>query len=140
MGLLDVFDAFGLTGERSERYAPLLQETVTASTSGYPVATSWKCPVDGYVVALRPWHVPGSQNALKVKPVINKDGDTTPVDIPDYGDGERFITGEPGGQETYRMRKEIDAGEQIEIRANNGNASNAYRFRYVPEVVPREVL
>lgn len=122
-----------LAGDEPEStiYSVILQDTVAASTTEFTQQLSWESPIDGVVQDIRPFHVPGSQDALQVRPLLESRGGTSVRDIVDYAeDGEQFITGEPVGRR-LPLRRGIERSEAILIMAKNTNANNAYRFRYV---------
>jgi len=120
------------------RETPHLQDEVPANKSDYEVA--WQAPRDCTVNELTVWHVPGSESALRTRPVIRRyrghpddpDG-WEDTEIPNYGDGERFITGEPQG-DRYLVDAELREGDKIVVIAENTNANYAYRFRALPTV------
>ncbi|ADE03522.1 hypothetical protein [Haloferax volcanii] len=124
------------TDERRE--TPHIQDEVPADTTGHEVA--WVAPADCTVEQLSLWAVPGSEDALQLRPVIRRirgDPDNPEsaedTDIPSYGGGEQFVTGEPDG-DRYHVNAEMRKGDRIVIITDNKSTDYAYRFRALPTV------
>lgn len=125
MGLLtDV-----LTDERE--VTPHLQDDVPAGATNHEV--TWEVPEDGTIEEMTVWAVPGSEDALELRPVVRPDANEPEKPIPEYGDGEAYITGEPQG-DRYRMNQPIAAGDEIVVYVTNQSPDYAYRFRVLPVV------
>jgi len=109
----------------SGRATPHLQDEVPADASRHK--TSWTVPFDGTVEKVTLWAVPGSQDALELRPVVNTAGGEE--DLLDFADdGERFVTGEPDAQ-PYLMSESVRQGDEIVILATNRSSTEPYRFR-----------
>lgn len=117
------------TDERQDRQETAhLQTTVDPSTTQWTDAATFRVPFDGTVEEVTAWHVPGSESALKTKPVAIKNDDR--ADLLGYSDGDHFVTGEPDDA-AYKTNVGVEQGDEIVVRAQNSNGSNAYRFRYL---------
>jgi hypothetical protein len=127
MGFLDAVT----TDDRVQTFH--LQDSVPADTEGHEVAVELER--DGTLEHLTLWSVPGSEDALEVRPVVRRyNGDRADdIPIPDYGDGEQFVTGEPDGDE-YVVNMEVTQGDEIVIQIDNTSLDYAYRFRALPTV------
>ncbi|QCC47438.1 hypothetical protein DV707_07055 [Halobellus limi] len=120
------------TDER--QVTPHLQDEVPPDTTDFEVA--WEVPRDGTVEGVRVWAVPGSEDALEIRPVVRRDqGPDRAEDLPlpTYGDGEQFITGEPDG-DPYHTSQPVEQGDHIVVKTTNTSADYAYRFRVLPYV------
>lgn len=113
-----------------ERNTAHLQDTVPANTTEWTKVVSWPVPADATVETVTAWHVPGSQDALKTKPMYKTSTGT--YDLVDYAhQNEQFITGEPADREYY-TDKSVSADDEIIVRAKNESADHAYRFVVTP--------
>jgi len=109
----------------SGRATPHLQDEVPAGESRHK--TSWTVPYDGTVEKVTLWAVPGSQDSLRLRPVIKTAGGEE--NLLDYADdGEHFVTGEPDG-EPHLMSESVHQGDEIQIVAENESTDYAYRYR-----------
>ncbi|TVT93676.1 hypothetical protein [Haloferax volcanii] len=124
------------TDERRE--TPHISDPVPADTTDFE--STWTAPADCTVEQLRIFATPGSEDALQLRPKIRRlRGDPEnpesheDTDIPTYGDGEQFITGEPQG-EPFHVNAEMREGDQIVIIADNASTDYSYRFRAMPTV------
>jgi len=117
-------DLISVLTARSGRTTPHLQTEVPAGTTE---TVRYEVPADATIERITLWAVPGSEDALELRPlIINQQGNETDA-IP-YGSGERFVTGEPAGDE-FVLSEEVNEKEQIAIEATNASSQYAYRFR-----------
>lgn len=109
---------------------PHLQADVPAGATDH--RTVWTVPADATIERMTVWAVPGSEDALQIRPIVERDGEPDQA-IPEYSDNrEDFITGEPQGDE-YRVSQSVQNGDRIVIEADN-TGSYAYRYRILPVV------
>lgn len=118
-----------LTDDRE--VTPHLQDVVPAGADDHEVI--WKVPEEGTIEEMTVWAVPGSEDALKLRPVVRGGANEPEKSIPNYGDGEQHITGEPQGDQ-YKMNQPVEAGDEIVVYCDNDSADYDYRFRVLPVV------
>lgn len=124
---MNILDALWTEEERNTAH---LQETVPANTTEWTRVLSWPVPQDATVEKLKVWHVPGSQDALKTRPMLKTStGLGNLLDYPD--NAEQFITGEPDDRPYHTVRSVTD-DDEIVIQAKNESADHAYRFVITP--------
>jgi hypothetical protein len=117
-------------GGRKE--SPHLQTEVPADTTEYRDVVTYTVPDGGMIKDLTVWHVPNSEDAVRTRPVrITNQNER--VNLPSYGDGEEFITGEPDDR-NYRVEEPIRERETIAVAAKNTNGTYDYRIVVVPRI------
>jgi len=126
MGLIDRLTTDD-PGDRRETVH--FQDEVPADTDGFE--TSKTVTSEATLEEVHVWSVPGSEDALRLRPVVRHDQTSgyEEVAIPDYADGEQFISGEPDA-DRYHCSIPLERDDEIVILADNLNTSgNPYRFR-----------
>ncbi|MDS0243939.1 MULTISPECIES: hypothetical protein [unclassified Haloferax] len=114
----------------SGRDTPHVQAPVPAGAERFKKTVP--VPKDGTVERITIWSVPGSEDALKLRPVIISDGAEN--DALTYApDGEHFVTGEPDDT-PYRVSIPVHQGDEVGVIVDNESADNNYRFRVQFEI------
>lgn len=116
----------------SDRETPHLQAVCPANTTRFEVTK--EVPFDGTVERVTLWSVPGSEDALELRPIIiSGDSETSALAYGEQDHAENFVTGEPDDT-PYRISKSVTQGDEVGVLVNNNSTQYPYRFRVQFEI------
>jgi hypothetical protein len=104
-----------------------LAKQVPASESGI-ITVSVDAPATVESLAIRIY--PGAENTLRLRPVVKSSGAES--DILDYG-GKSYVDGDDDDWE-WDVSEPVGADDEIGIRYDNTDGSNAHNFRATVDV------